>query len=140
MTRPTSRNGGATMTTRHLVIGLALLLTPAAARADDAADQAVKTIEALGGKLTRDEKVPDKPGVAVNLHDSKVTDDDLKDLAGLKQLRALDLSENNITDAGLKHLAALPQLQTLNLRWTYVTDAGMKELAKLKGLRSLDLA
>src|SRR5262249_32912716 len=123
------------MTTRHLIIGLALLLTPGAVRADDAEEQAVKAVEMLGGKLTRDEKAAGKPVAAVNLHDAKVTDDDLKELAGLKQLQALDLSENNVTDAGLKHLAAFPQLRTLNLRWTYVTDAGLKELAAVQHLQ-----
>jgi RNA polymerase sigma factor (sigma-70 family) len=46
---------------------------------------------------------------------TKVTDEDLKRIGGLKRLRILDLSDTGVTDVGLKHLENLPNLHTLNL-------------------------
>jgi hypothetical protein len=64
---------------------------------------------------------------------------DLKDLAGLTNLRALYLFYMPVTDADLKHVAALKNLQVLDLSATGVTDLGLKELAGLKDLRWLNL-
>src|SRR5882724_7662446 len=76
------------------------------------------------------------PEVAVpfglDLSECDVTDADLKQLAGLKNLVALNLWERKITDAGLKELAGLTNLVSLYLYGPGVTDAGMKELAGLK--------
>jgi len=72
--------------------------------------------------------------VCLNL--TKVTDAGLKELAGLKSLRALYLAGTQVTDAGLKGLAGRKALQTIDLRGTKVTDAGLigagraSELAK----------
>jgi hypothetical protein len=49
-------------------------------RADEAEDKAVAFVEKLGGKVARDEKLPGKPVVRVDLFFSAVTD------AGLRQL------------------------------------------------------
>ena len=82
-------------------------------------------------------KLPDPGapfGVCLNL--TKVTDAGLKELAGLKSLRALYLAGTQVTDAGLKGLAGRKALQTIDLRGTKVTDAGLigagraSELAK----------
>src|SRR5205814_4627388 len=48
------------------------------ARADEAS--AVKAVEKLGGKITRDDKLPGKPVIGVNLTGTKVTDAGLKEL------------------------------------------------------------
>jgi hypothetical protein len=50
---------------------------------------------------------------------------------------ALDLSYPGVTDADLKELAGLKNLHTLTLRYSKVTDAGLKELAKLTSLHNL---
>jgi internalin A len=82
---------------------------------------------------------------SLNLHDTKVTDAGLKELAGMKNLRKLNLSgcrsddRAKVTDAGLKELAGHKNLQWLDLSYTQVTDAGLKELAGLKSLKELDL-
>jgi hypothetical protein len=68
-----------------------------------------------------------------------VTDAQLKHLTGLENLRVLDVSHTQVTDPGLKELAGLKSLQALNLSGTEVTDAGLKELARLKNLRWLGL-
>jgi hypothetical protein len=59
-----------------------------------------------------------------------VTDAQLKHLVGLKSLRALDLSHTRVTDRGLTELAGLTELQWLNLRSTEVTPAGVAALQK----------
>src|SRR5262249_47964832 len=87
-------------------------------------------------------KLPD-PGVALGLdtHCSAITDAELKDLSGLKNLRALNVGGSLLlTDAGLKELAGLKNLQGLYLFYTPVTDAGLKELGRLKSLQALDLS
>src|SRR5207302_796007 len=109
-----------------------------AARADEAS--AVKAVEKLGGKVTRDDKLPGRPVIGVNLGHPKVTDADLKELKNLKQLTSLNLGDKQVTDAGLKDMQELKQLTTLNLGDTKVTDAGLKELKDLKQLTSLNLA
>ncbi len=85
-------------------------------------------------------KMPDPGapfGLCLNL--TKVTDAGLKELAGLKSLRALYLAGTQVREAGLKEVAGLKSLQTLDVRWTAVTDAGLKELAGLKSLQRLYL-
>lgn len=85
-------------------------------------------------------KLPD-PGVPFGLFLAyeKVTDAGLKELAGLKSMRALSLFGTEVTGVGLKELVGLKDLQTLSLLDTPVTDAGLKELAGLKHLRALTL-
>jgi Leucine-rich repeat (LRR) protein len=113
--------------------------TVASLYAGDAEDKAVAAIEKLGGKATRDPKLPGNPVVSVSLIAKKVNDEALKDLAGLKQLRSLDLRSTQVTDAGLKELRALDKLRSLFLSSTKVTDAGLKELRELTSLDMLYL-
>ena len=116
-----------------------VLGSPIAARADDAEDKAFKFVEGLGGKVTRDEKLPGKPVVGVNLDGTKMTDAGLKELAPLKNLTTLNLGNTQVTGVGLKELAPLKNLTTLNLNSTRVTDAGLIELFAFKNLAILDL-
>ena len=71
----------------------------------------------------------------------QLTDAGFKELAGLKNLQALDIGYSNITDAGLKEVAGIGSLQTLNL-WgdKEITETGLKELARLPSLQNLYLA
>jgi internalin A len=134
--------------------------------ADVAEDKAITFVEKLGGKVVRDEKLPNKPVTSVVLSGvypeptdaclkelvpfktiktlelslTHVTDAGLKDLAALKSLTSLGLSSTRVTDVGLKELAALKNLTDLYLASTQVTDAGMKELAVLKNLKGLSLS
>ena len=125
---------------RTMLIGAVMLLAclSGAARADEAS--AVKAVENLGGKVTRDDKLPGNPVIGVHLHEIGVTDAALKELADLKQLTTLGLESTQVTDAGLKELKDLKQLTTLYLGSTQVTDAGLKELKDLKQLTRLNLA
>src|SRR5205807_667167 len=125
---------------RTMLVGAVMLLAclSGAARADEAS--AVKAVEKLGGKVTRDDKLRDKPVIAVNLTGTQVTDAGLKELKDLKQLTTLDLTDAVVTDAGLEELKHLKQLTTLNLNATPVTGAGLKELKDLKQLTTLYLS
>jgi len=77
---------------------------------------------------------------ALNLSGSKaVTDDGIRHLAGLPDLRHLDLGGTAITDRGLAVLRELPTLETVSLAMTRVTDAGVAHLATCEGLRQVDL-
>jgi hypothetical protein len=87
------------------------------------------------------QKLSDLPAITVpfglDLHGQKLTDGDVKELAGLKNLRFLRLNGTKVTDAGLKQLAGLGDLQAVDLGDTQVSDAGLKEIAGLKNLRVL---
>ena len=118
---------------RTMLVGVGLLLAclSGAARADEAS--AVKAVEKLGGKVTRDDKLPGNPVIGVNLgglFPGKVTDADLKELKHLKQLTTLSLAGAQVTDAGLKELKDLKQLTWLTLIGVKVTDDGVADLQK----------
>ena len=127
---------------RAMLVGAVMLLAclSGAARADEAS--AVKAVENLGGKVTRDDELPGKPVIGVNLGAlvmGKVTDAGLKELKALKQLTTLNLYGAAVTGAGLKELKDLKQLTSLDLYGAAVTGAGLKELKDLKQLTSLNL-
>ena len=75
----------------------------------------------------------------LNLARSKVSDDGLKAVEPLKNLRRLHLENTKIGDAGLSHLKDLTNLEYLNLYGTQVTDSGLSQLEGLKKLRALYL-
>jgi uncharacterized protein YjbI with pentapeptide repeats len=77
--------------------------------------------------------------VEVKLAASKVTDEGLLQLAGLRRLHTLDLSSTGVTDAGLVHLQEINNLQKLNLYGTKITGAGLAHLRGRAGLRWLNL-
>jgi len=56
-----------------------------------------------------------------------VTDEGLKELAELKELRSLSLSGTRVTDAGLKGLKGLRQLRLVLLHKTRVTPEGVAD-------------
>jgi hypothetical protein len=117
------------------IVVLTLLAT--SAMADE--DAVVASIKKLGGKVTRDEKQPERPVVEVNLSYTPVTDADLKDLKEFKQLHRLLLDRTKVTDAGLKEIKELKQLQWLVLSRTAVTDAGLRDIKEFKQLQDLFL-
>lgn len=75
----------------------------------------------------------------LNLARTKVTDDGLKAVEPLKNLRKLHLENTKIGDAGLTHLKGLTSLEYLNLYGTQVTDSGLEQLQGLKNLKALYL-
>jgi hypothetical protein len=80
------------------------------------------------------------PGLrAVNLTESKVTDEGLKQLSEVLTLESLVLSGTEITDAGLQRISALVDLKELDLSLTLVSDDGLPRLTGLKALEELRL-
>jgi hypothetical protein len=78
--------------------------------------------------------------VAVNLGLCGLTDEDLKPLQDLHQVKNLLLNGNPITDKGLEQLAGLTNLHELSLSDDRaVTDRGVEHLKGLTGLRLLSL-
>jgi len=75
----------------------------------------------------------------LNLARTNVTDDGLKSLEPLKNLRRLHLENTKVGDAALAHVKDLTNLEYLNLYATQVTDSGLSQLEGLKNLRSLYL-
>ena len=69
-----------------------------------------------------------------------LTDDGVRHLARMPQLRHLDLSGTQLTDRALEVLRALPALESLSLSWTRVTDAGCAHLSGCQRLQRVDLS
>ena len=90
----------------------------------------------------------------IHLGNTKVTDEGLRSLKALSNIRQIGLGEegprdflrdplpetSRITDAGLAHLGGLKQLQSLHIRGLVVTDAGLESLSGLSGLHTLVLS
>lgn len=68
-----------------------------------------------------------------------VTDNGVKALRDLKEMRNLKLWSNKLTDTGLKHIAGLSKLTELELVNTKITDTSMPLLATFTDLERLDL-
>ena len=125
--------------------------------------EAIKQISASGGRVNvlaqgSDEKVvsfhlSDKPiddkalalvrnlnhVVEINARGTNITDEGVKQLVGLPDLRRLNLAKTNVTDACLIYLVPLTNLEYLNLYGTKVTDQGIEVLANLTNLKNLYL-
>ena len=75
----------------------------------------------------------------LNLSRTSITDEGLKTLESLPNLRKLHLENTKITDGGLAHLKNLKSLEYLNLYNTAITDAGLTDLQGLTNLKALYL-
>lgn len=98
----------------------------------------------LVGDHTADAQLADLSPVStqvetLNLARTKITDDGLKAVEPLKNLRKLHLENTKIGDAGLTHLKGMTSLEYLNLYGTQVTDSGLQQLEGLKNLKALYL-
>jgi WD40 repeat protein len=86
------------------------------------------------------ELVADLPNLGLYLDSSRMTDEGLKGLRELGNLRSLRLT-GGITDAGLAQVAELGQLERLYVQDNErVTDAGLLHLGKMNGLKELTLS
>lgn len=81
----------------------------------------------------------DQQLAVLNLSRTGITDEGLKSLENLPNLRKLHLENTKITDAGVAHLKKLQSLEYLNLYGTAVSDAGLTDLQGLKNLKALYL-
>ncbi|MBT6483106.1 MAG: hypothetical protein HOK71_00365 [Planctomycetaceae bacterium] len=110
--------------------------------------RAIQEIERVGGSVRRQDVGPQwlqKLGfsfervVQVNLHDTSITDDGLRNLSSLTNFRWLVLDRTRISDDGLEHLSGLTNLQGLYLNDTDITGDGLKHLGKLANLDEFGL-
>ena len=78
---------------------------------------------------------------ALDLSGSKgLTDEGVRHLARLPQLKHLDLGGTAITDRGLEVLRDLPALETLSLGMTRITDDGLVHLSRCNELQRVNLS
>jgi len=68
-----------------------------------------------------------------------VTDDGLRQLDSVRNIKQMDLWENDITDEGLLHIRRHSNLVELDLSATLISDGGLEHLQRLKSLRILSL-
>jgi hypothetical protein len=99
----------------------------------------LERIKKLRGTVVRDTTQPGSPVIAVDLHATRATDEDVAMLHVFPTVMRLNLYGTRISDAGLVHLTALPGLQTLYLNQTEISDAALDRLCGLKNLHELGL-
>ncbi len=75
----------------------------------------------------------------LSVHEVSVPDDAVHHLSGLTQLKALTLDRTNVTSACLPVIGQLTSLDDLSLRETKITDAKLESLQSLRNLEHLDL-
>src|SRR5262245_30934501 len=113
---------------------------PSALYAGAADEAARKHVEQLGGIVDKGKGKDAGKVVGVTLGGKFVTDNDLKPLAGLKNLKALRLMYTNVKGPGLKELTGLKTLQSLYLSGSPVSKEVLNELSAFKELTELVLA
>ncbi len=137
----------------QIVFALALIIPSQILLADEPTPE--EAIRAGGGRVIRFGKKFTEvsftdsetfaPGVLARLSDVpnlerlvfrnvKVSDIDLKHLAGLEGLRELRLNSKSIGDGGMAHLTGLTNLELLELHNTQVTAEGLSRLPVLSKL------
>ena len=80
------------------------------------------------------------PSASLNAR-GQMTDALLADVARVETVTALDLGgSTDLSDDGLRHLARLPQLKHLDLSGTAITDRGLRVLRDLPALETILLA
>ncbi|MEJ1242397.1 c-type cytochrome domain-containing protein [Chryseolinea sp. T2] len=77
--------------------------------------------------------------VSIDLGNSEVKDNDLKNLEPFTHLQKLYLQNTGIGDEGVKHLKEFKYLETLNLSGTKITSQTVEQISKWKDLKKLYL-
>ncbi|MGJ8724007.1 MAG: DUF2231 domain-containing protein [Roseibacillus sp.] len=105
------------------------LFFTAVSQGKDFSDEGLAKLEPVSGAI-----------VDLDVKKTAVTDEGMKSVATMINLKKLMLNETKVTDAGLKTLAVLPNLESLSLFGTDVTDEGIAELAKTATLKNVYLS
>ncbi|MFO0890665.1 MAG: hypothetical protein U0790_16165 [Isosphaeraceae bacterium] len=106
---------------------------------DPATSRVLALVERLGGEAQWDEKAPGRRLIGARLGTTRITDEQLGELAAVPSLRHLELILTRITDAGLARLRGHDGLRDLYLYHTRITDAGFEHLAAIPKLEDLML-
>ena len=121
---------------RLSLIGFCVLATLASlVRADE--DSAVAVLKQLRAKVVRDDKLPGKPVVEVDLRGTDAENADLAPLQELKSLRTLDVRGTMVTGSGLKVLEGLKNIQLVRLNEEQTNDKAIKTLRDIGMLHAL---
>jgi hypothetical protein len=75
----------------------------------------------------------------LNFGSTRVTDDELKNIAHLSELEELALNNTRVTDEAMQYLERLTSLVSLNMEENDISDAGLVYLKDLKNLERLYL-
>lgn len=83
-----------------------------------------------------------KPGDIqhLRLHDVNITESNLKTIAKMSGLTALDLSFSDVNDSSIKYIVAVKGLKHLDLSSTLVRGMTLNKLKELNKLHHLDMA
>lgn len=117
---------------------------PASLQDDDAqassqpSSDAIKTVEASGGRVYRISAADATREVSFNLASKPVGDDQLKGVNAIADVIWINLAGTNVTNDGLKYLAKMP-LKKLHLERTKIEDAGLQHLKSFKDLEYLNV-
>jgi len=101
---------------------------------------ALTRVQQLRGYTVPTRMAPSDAIVRVDLRKTRVTDDDLKVLAGLGYVQHLDLGGTDITDRGVEHLVWMKRLNGLRLAGTRITAGSFKHILRVSGLAHLDVS
>lgn len=101
----------------------------------------IRKVESAGGRMRRDDTLPGRPVIEVNLPRRGAADAELLSaLESFRHLKTLNLSGwSEITDAGMQDIGALKSLESLNLQRVRLTDSGAVPLAESTSLKRLYL-
>src|SRR5690606_3193798 len=115
---------------RAVIIHAAMFCVVLAGCAEPMPPEHVATIsrmQAMGGKVMFVEG-----GYRLSMQNTRVTDEDLKDLHKVEKLKSLELQNTQITDEGLKEIAKLKSLASVMLTGTPTTREGREALRKAR--------
>lgn len=73
----------------------------------------------------------------LNLSGLQLTENQIRQVVKLKQIRRLDLRNTGIGDPSLRHIAQLNQLEYLNLVGTMISDNGLQQINNIKTLKNI---
>jgi internalin A len=116
---------------------VAVALLAGAAMADEG--EAVKRLARLGGKATRDAKLPGMPVVEVYAANLKKPLPAMKEIKSFGKLRRLQLMNAQVTDQGLAGISGLKLLTVLGAHGNRLTGESLKEVGKMAQLEELDI-
>jgi Leucine-rich repeat (LRR) protein len=102
-------------------------------------DRHLAALRKLGGGVFTTGTGSDEHVVSVRFVNKPITDEDLKHVEGLSDLKGLEIPGTPITDAGLASVAGLTDLTLLDVSRTRITDAGLTHLQGLRKLEQLRL-
>jgi len=100
--------------------------------------EVIKKIEEAGGNVMQISSADESREVSFYLAGKKITDQHLKEIGVVQNVKWLNLANTAVTDEGLKQIAGL-DLQKLHLEKTGIGDAALMQLKEMKNLEYLNL-